>query len=312
MRHSQSTLPSPWLLLLTWLWLHAGLLAAPRVALVIPLQGEVQLSGASLQAPTLAEEGQVLRLNSGAQVRLQLLGSNKETQLQGQQSYTVSRERLERDAQPLRRGAVALTTEIGNLSRAGGGTVRFDPKSSLRPVGVAFEWPPRREDGRWVSPAVGSMQVSPRRRVLVLVQDRSDPTQPELNVTLSEPVQSLVFPLESLRESHRYQVRVESEDGSQSYERSFTILSPDDQTALRQTASALRLRALESGEIPTLIRLASLYDSYDRPDKVVEVLGEAMNHPTFTTLDRTVQEQIAQAAERARWALDRTVAGPSQ
>lgn len=275
--------------------------AAPRVALVIPIDGDVKLAGAQLVGPKIAEEGQLVSLSNGAEVRIQLLGSSKEKILKGKSTYTISKSGLEKDGKSLDRGKVSVTSEIGNLSRAGAGTSR----DSYDTVGLAFRWPPALENGQWVVPTAAlDKKAIEKEPFVVTISDLTDPKTPVLEETITQPISALSFSQDQLAEGHHYRLDVQLESGKKGYTREFRILTPDEQAYLQDTERVLRVAAITSDEMPTLIRLATLYRSFGRTDKMAEVLLEAVNKPEFSALDTEVQKQLLLALNNARTGLD--------
>jgi hypothetical protein len=278
--------------------------AAPRVALVIPIAGDVKLGGAALTNPKLAEEGQKVSLGSGGEARIQLLGSSKEKVLKGKADYTISKANLEKDGKSLDRGSVSVVSEIGNLSRSGAATTRA---AKYTPVGLAFEWPPVLDGQRWVSRAATPLEqvaVDKKNSVFVYISDLTEPDRRALEATITSPVTSIAFAEDDLVVGHQYRIDVERGDGSLRYSREFRILSPQEQDILSDTERVLRVAALNSNELPTLIRLATLYKSYDQNEKMAAVLKEAINQPSYKTLDPTVQLQLLETLNRTLNSLD--------
>lgn len=275
--------------------------AAPRVAIVTPMGGEVKLAGAPLKAPRIAEEGQILSLGESGKVRVQLLGSGKEQVLSGANNYTISKTRLESEAKVLTRGSISVADEIGNLSRAGAASQR-----NYKPLGLSVQWPPSRQGDVWVAQVTTpstQIPVSKNDPITITVTDLSDSEAIPVEVILEKPVTALAF--KDLVVGHRYQVDVQK-DQAVGYKRVFRILDPEEQEALVETAGILRAQALELDEFPSLLRLASLYQSFDKTDKVVEVLTEAVNNPQYATLDAKVRQQLLDTLNKARWSQDQS------
>lgn len=278
--------------------------AAPRVALVIPISGNAELGGAKLSAPKIAEEGQKLSLQSGAEVRVQLLGSSKEKVLKGATSYTISKAGLEKEGASLDRGKVAVSSEIGNLSRAGAGTAR---PATYRPVGLVFDFPPVLQGDRWVAPTrtpIDKIEISEKSAITVTITDLTDPSRNPLRVEITKPINALAFLAKDLSAGHQYRMDVQRGSGELGYHREFRILTPEEQQTLGETEKVLRVSAITSDELPTLVRLASLYHSFDQTEKMAEVLEEAVHKPAFQTLDKDVQTQLIATLNRARNSLD--------
>lgn len=285
-------------------WLVGQAWAAPRVALVIPISGDVKLAGAQLSKPRIAEEGQLVSLSNGAEVRIQLLGSSKEKVLKGKSDYTISKAGLEKDGTSLDRGKVSVVSEIGNLSRSGAATSRA---AKYTPVGLAFNWPPVLDKGQWVSStATPSNQIKAKAgsAIVVTISDLTDPQAKSIETTISKPVSSLAIAQKDLVIGHQYRLDVQPETGPGGYTREFRILTKEEQENLQETERVLRVTAISSDELPTLIRLATVYKSFDRNDKMVAVLVEAVNKPGFKTLDPVVQQQLLEVLNKTRNSLD--------
>lgn len=278
--------------------------AAPRVALVIPISGEVHLGGKSLSTPRIAEEGQQIDLKDGAEVRIQLLGSSKEKVIKGATRYTISKSALEKEGVSLSRGEVAVNSaEIGNLSRGAMGTSR----PVYKPLGVSFTLPPRLEGEFWVADSrtpLDASQVNEKNPVTITVRDQTDPEQAELSVNLDHPVHAISFEAQKLVPGHQYLMHVQRGIGDPYYYRYFRILTPEEEQSLLETEKVLRSAAIASDELPILIRLASLYKSFDQTEKMAQVLLEVVNKPAFQDLDATVQSKLLIALNKARNSLD--------
>ena len=285
-------------LLAVLFWVTAQAWAAPRVALVIPISGDVKLAGATLDKPKLAEEGQKVTVAPDSEVRIQLLGSSKEKILKGKADYTISKAGLEKEGKALDRGAVSVVSEIGNLSRAGAGSQR-----GRKPLGLSFILPPVLEKNRWVlrvaSPEVNATE---KNQIHVTISDLTDPSAENLEKVLTNPVKFIDFDQSQLIVGHQYRVFVLRD--TVDYERDFRILTSQEQAALKETERTLRRAALESDEMPTLIRLASLYKSFDQNEKMAKVLLEAVKKPSYKKMDPEVQKQLVEALNRARKSLD--------
>lgn len=284
-------------------WLAAQAWAGPRVALIIPVSGEVKLGGAKLSEAKLADEGQLVSLGQGAEVRIQLLGSSKEKTLRGKVDYTISKAILEKEGKAASRGSVVVASEIGNLTRAGAGTSR---PATFQPVGLAFQWPPALENGRWVSRAVtplGRIKASQKDPVFVTIIDLSEAGRAVADDTITEPVDSMTFDSKTFVPGHQYRLDVQR-NGTQSYFRHFRILTEEEKETLASTERILRETHGTAIELPTLIRLASLYKSFDQNEKMVAVLTEAVHHPAYGELDSVVVKQLDEALNVARHSLD--------
>lgn len=285
-------------LLAVLLWVTAQAWAAPRVALVIPISGDVKLAGATLDKPKLAEEGQKVTVAPDSEVRIQLLGSSKEKILKGKADYTISKSSLEKEGKSLDRGAVSVVSEIGNLSRAGAGSQR-----GRKPLGLSFIFPPVLEKNRWVlRVASPEVEATEKNQIHVTISDLTDPSAENLEKVLTNPAKFIDFDQSQLIVGHQYRVFVLRD--TVDYERDFRILTSQEQEALKKTERTLRRAAIESDEMPTLIRLASLYKSFDQNEKMAKVLLEAVQKPSYKKMDPEVQKQLVEALNRARKSLD--------
>jgi hypothetical protein len=266
---------------------------------VIPISGDVKLAGAKLDKPKLAEEGQKVSVAPNSEVRIQLLGSSKEKILKGKADYTISKASLEKEGKSLDRGAVSVVSEIGNLSRAGAGTQR-----GYQPVGLAFNLPPVLEEGRWVLRVANpEVEATEKNQIHVTISDLTDPSAENLEKSITNPAKFIDFAKSELIVGHQYRVFVQR-DAAVGYERDFRILTSDEQAALNETERTLRRAAIQSDEMPTLIRLASLYKSFDQNEKMAKVLMEAVKKPSYKKMDPEVQKQLVEALNRTRKSLD--------
>ena len=132
-----------WTVTLLTLLLSALSLAAPRVALVKINKGSAQLDGKAFKVAQMANEGQVLTVDAGSEVRIQLLGSSSEMTVSGPKKVNIQKAALASQAEKVTRGGLAVTLDIGNRNTAGALVTRGSSKSLHRCPHSAPLWTAR-------------------------------------------------------------------------------------------------------------------------------------------------------------------------
>ncbi len=131
--------------LLLLLFLTLPVWAAPRIALVQPLDGaEATLAGHPLTKPELAREGDHLIVTTGS-VRVQLLNSGRELTLESGHSLTLTKASIGRLAEQVDRGEIVIERGLGSVSWAAAAKGR----PGYAPIGVQVS-PPTMVEGEWV------------------------------------------------------------------------------------------------------------------------------------------------------------------
>jgi hypothetical protein len=283
-------------------------MAAPRVAIVVPLGGSVKLDGVKLTAPRIAEEGQKLSLGADGEVRLQLLGSSKEKRLKGT-DYVISRAKLEQEGKVVTRGSLSVADEIGTISRAAAGTARRGGLmlSGYVPLGLELVLPPTRTENGWIIPIATppeQIDITPGREAVVSLLELGAPKDSALYVTVDQALDRLQLTPDMLQEGHRYEITV-SRPGFKGYSRVFCVLSSEDEAAIEGTEKAMIAAADEAGDLAARLRLAAFYESVCQVDKMARTLQAVTNHPGFAALSYDNKVKIVTELNFALNSLDR-------
>ncbi len=279
--------------LLFLLCLLAPAWAAPRIAIITPLDGKPILAGKGLSTPTFAEEGQVLDLPAGSQVRVQLLASNRQTHLKGPRQVTLSREQLSKSATEVKRDKLSVAQEAGNLQRSAAATTR-----DIKPLGWSLVLPGKSTEQGW--------------EFAVKIDTEYFKSQQQITVTLGEvedsgqfwefdgSTQTAFTPDITLLPGHRYLLIVQGT--SREYRRVFRLLTPEEKSDLKDLEAQLLSRR---PTVEELVRVANLYDGFDQTEEVARLLEQVIEHPEFGKLSQGEREQVRDALKRALESLDR-------
>jgi hypothetical protein len=288
------------------LWCLAGLAGADpvtRVAIVTPLTKNVQLDGVLLKTPKIAAEGQKLTLPNGASARVQLLGSPKETTVNGQADYVISRAKLEKDAKVLSRGAITVEAEIGDVARAAAVSARATGVEYV-PIGFVLEVPPQQTSFgyaiRILTPK-DRLSVSPQDPITLTVTDLDAPGS-RWELVVDQPAETLEFPEGMLTLGHRYEIDVAR--GERGYLRHFRLLTPEEHAEAKEAAKLMRVDALQSGDIALLLRLANFYQNMDDNESAAAVLKEVVNNPGYAELSAETQAVVKRLLNKNLNSLD--------
>lgn len=288
----------------TLLWCLGGAaFAAPRIAIVTPISGDVWVGDVKITTPRLVEEGQKLLVGSNGQVRVQLLGSAKEKVLKGNAMLVLSKANLEIEGQTLSRGSLAVKDEIGTICQSASANAREVGGMVLSPVvGFALELPPEPIASGWKAQVVSDAASFPKGGVVIELADLTMSGKP-LSMPINELPPDIEFPEGLLKPGHRYELHVQGPKSG--YYRQFQVLAPDERAELTETARAMRKEALDAGELALLLRLANFYSSFDENEKVADVLIEAVNNPSFQELDEDSKKNLKDALNKTLRSLDR-------
>lgn len=289
-------------------------IAAPRVAIVTPLHGQVTLAGVPIKGPQLAEEGQSLTLSSTASARVQLLGSSKEAIISGVSHYVIKRSTLEENGKTLSRGKLSVVGDLSGLSRAAAlsaraqeGYARVNPDGQYTPIGAYVTLPPLAQaDSSWCIPLriLGNTRLDSSHTLTITIEDTAN-KQDSWIVLIEEPIDMLELPAHTLKYGHRYSVKIASESGHY-YVRYFYLLTDGERQTIADHATLLRKESDGVDQINTFLRLASLYSSVDDTEQTASVLEELIQLPNFKTeLDNESQAEILTILNSALGQLDR-------
>ena len=285
----------------TFLALSICAWAAPRVAIVRMVGGEAKLAGKPLQTPQMAEEGQVLVVERGGEVRVQVLGSNKEMTLKGPKTLTLRRADLLKSAKALPRDKVAVAAEIGNLQRSAAGTSRVE---DYNVVGWSVEDPTLSEDGNYLSQVklTQILHVTPSNPLeLSIFRVDGKASASVLSETYVATLPEVIkFEENSIAPGEIYLLDVQYQANGGHYRRYFRPLSEDETAALAAADKTLR----QENSIASLTHLAGLYQDFDQTAQAAEVLQKIVEHPEFRGLDAKPREELLVQLNKARRSLD--------
>ena len=304
MRHSK------WKILLTLVVLSAvsALAAGPRVALVKVRSGQASIAGKPINKAQMAQEGDVLKLAVGADVRVQLLGSNAEVQFLAPDKpleVVIKKASLLKDSKKVERGGVAVAKDIGSLNTAGASITRSVTIPSDKLLKVKPNIPPFMEAQEYLIEFDGGQSYSISDKVTVTVN--VIPQNGVQSETLSQVFDSeqdlvtLAMPSTAIEIGEPYLFRLtcqyEGEDGgglTYFYSETFRILSPEQKEVLESAKDELLANHEQSNDILPLLRLASLYQDYDQNREALKYLQRAYQSPHLKDQDtkESIQKQI--------------------
>lgn len=266
--------------------------AAPRIAIITPLDGQPILAGKSLTTPAFAEEGQLLDLPAGSQVRVQLLASNRQTHLKGPRQVTLSKEQLNKIARGVTRDKLSVAQEAGNLQRSAAATTR-----ATDPLGWSLVLPGKATEQGWEFPVkIDPKYFKSNQEITVTLGELQDSGQ---SWVFDGSVPNAATPGLTLLPGHRYLLMVQGV--SLQYKRVFQVLTPEEKSHLRNLENQLLSRR---PTVKELLRVADLYDDFDQTEEVARLLEQVVAHPQFEKLSQEEREQVRGALNRALDSLD--------
>lgn len=267
--------------------------------------GEAKLAGKPLQTPQMAEEGQVLVVEKGGEVRVQVLGSNKEMTLKGPKTLTLRRADLLKSAKALPRDKVAVAAEIGNLQRSAAGTSREQRYDIL---GWSVKDPALTDDGTWQSQVEVNQifRVTPSEPLeLSIYRLQGNSSESVLSETYVESLpETIDFEKNALIPGARYLLDVQYPAGKGHYRRHFRVLNQAEREALSSADTTLRAQTTGVDSLASLIHLAFMYQNFDQSAKVAELLQEILEEPSFGDLDTQARQDLKVHLNKVRQSLD--------
>lgn len=288
------------------LWCLAGAAyAAPRVAIITPLGGDVWLGETKLTSPKIAEEGQKLLLGDNGQARVQLLGSSKEQVIQGNALVIISKSKLEKEGKPVSRGSMAVSQEIGSIDKSASANCRVGSLDTNYVVGFALSFPPRMVGDEWQFAVTSPSEQFPPEGVVLTFIDVTDGGEGTDigTIEVSEFQPKIELAKDILLPERRYSLVVQGPNSG--YNHQFPMLSEQERADLNETARAMRAEAQETGELSLLLRLASFYSSFDENEKMADVLIEVVNRPDFKDLEQPLKDSVTKSLNLTLRSLDR-------
>ncbi len=295
--------------------------AKPKVALLRLLKGSATLAGKSLKTPMLANEGQVLKVAANSQVRVQLLGDNREFTIDGASTVTVSKSNLGKQAKALDRGAVAVANGIGNVTQGAVGKTRSNEvEVAPDPIGIKFGLPPKAQDGSWlIEFSVNRAQFEKQNEdmgdfSLGWLDEAGewedgnvfdfDELPKDLQNVLAQGG-STAFTVPDLEPGKTYRIFLQLGGGGQVfYKRPFRILTTEEREMLKVMDRQYRAEASQNRSVVPLLELASLYHDLSQLPEAEALMQEAFDSPYRDKTDKQLENSLRGAWEKIRWALD--------
>lgn len=303
-----------WTVTLLTLLLSALSLAAPRVALVKINKGSAQLDGKAFKVAQMANEGQVLTVDAGSEVRIQLLGSSSEMTVSGPKKVNIQKAALASQAEKVTRGGLAVTLDIGNRNTAGALVTRGSSKSpeKARLKAIRPGLPPVKREGAyfldWDSNSDITLPDNIEVRVAIVPQDENVGDPIEASFTGSLPVLELPPDAVEPGEGYDFNLTVTQDEGLLvRYNQSFRILNSDQQSLLQGAKDEMLERYNEEKSVLPLLRLASLYQALDQNREVLKYLEVALRSPYLKENDVELKTKLEDMVTQFRKGLDMTI-----
>ncbi len=292
-----------------------GWAAAPRVALVKVLSGTVHLDAQLVRAPVLAEEGQLLELAPGSEVVITPLGSRGTVRLKGPGKLSLTRDRLQSEADRTPQRALEVAQDLGNFSRGAAEVVRDSGSRRVEPVGLKVG------TAREIGPGSGFLlpiEADPKMfdsggQLAVELMELLPAAQPGQRLirrflteeVLESPTSEVYLQSSKIAPERRYLLRMvyradESEASTTVRERRWRLLTSDEKRFLEERDLQLRTAALDGDSVGSLVLLAQLYSDFDQLEETFDLLLEVHRSPEVQSdpeLKETLEGELLDLAE---------------
>jgi hypothetical protein len=266
------------------LLLSAVVVAASKVAIIKVNSGSASLDGQTIATAKMASEGQMLKVDAGSQVRIQLLGSKHEVSVTGPAKIAINKAELSKSAKELSRNSAAVAADIGNRNTVSASSTRGSGSELLE---LKPTLPPREDNGEYVLgfEAGESFELEPDHSISVEIAP-VDGEGPRIGHTFKhkDPLVALQMPPD-LKKGRAYSFTLIYSDPGEGnmaqgsamykYKQTFRILTPDQEAFLAEAEQELLKDYKTENDVLPLLRLASLYQEYDQNEKVLEYLKMA-------------------------------------
>lgn len=273
--------------------------AQSRVALVRLNSGTATLDGKAVKTATMASQGQTLKLNSGSEARIQLLGTSSEVTLKGPLTLKIDKAALAGEAKKVTRGGVAVALDIGNKNSAGAMVTRAQSSSGEKTTSKALRptLPPKKKEDIFLlsfdSPTELKLPKGMEIAVYIESNDPNDDTAMEVAFTNTLP--NLELPGDSLKPGVGYTFELSAYDGDslvKRYNQTFRILSSEEKEILAAaTTELMTLHDTQKSVLP-LLRLASLHQDMDQNQAVLRYLKMAQASPYLQANDADLKSRL--------------------
>lgn len=264
--------------------LCAVVAAASKVAIIKVNTGSASLDGKSIAKAQMASEGQLLKIESGAQVRIQLLGSKQEVTVTGPKQVQINKTELAKQAKEVSRNSAAVAADIGNRNTVSASSTRGSGSELLE---LKPTLPPQPNDGEYVLGfgAGEQFDLKPDHSISVEIAPL-DGDGPRLGHVFkhNDPLVPLQMPPElEIGRGYSFTL-IYSDPGTgdmgegsamYKYKQTFRILTPEQSSFLNEAERELLKDYRTEKDVLPLLRLASLYQEYDQNEKVLDYLKMA-------------------------------------
>lgn len=298
----------------------SALAAGPRVALIKIKSGSASIGGKAIHKAHMAQEGDVLKLDKGADVRIQLLGSSAELQVLAPDKpveIVINKARLLKDSKKVERGGVAVAKDIGSLNTAGASITRSVTRPSDKLVKVKPGIPPIKEEGDYLIEFDGgeSFDIPDSTTVKVDVYPKTGSASDSLSQEFTSPQRliTLAMPGTAIKVGEPYFFRLTCQYEGKSdesgltyfYSETFRLLSPEQNEVLEMAKVELLANHEQSKDVLPLLRLASLYQDYDQNREALKYLQQAYESPHLK--DPETKESIQKQIDRFQKGFDAAI-----
>lgn len=286
------------LFLLLFLTLPAW--AIPRIALVQPLDGaRATLEGRPLVGPQLARDGEFLEVVEG-KVRVQLLNSGRELTLDSGDSMHLTRSQIDRVGKQVDRGEIVIERGIASVSKVAGATARRD---FLR-IGIRVSPPVLNAQGEWVYEVEASDDLPEKYTIYVFYAENSSGLEDAIT-SFRVPRGVSTFPCPEFAREIGRPYALETHDGAQTArERTYRLLSQDDEIALDAATIFRKREADEQDSLQPLLELAELYQAMNQLERLAVLLLQIEENPLRKRLPESEQLRLHKWNNAIRWSLD--------
>ncbi len=301
-------------ILLLFATLAIAVSASPRVALIRINSGSASLDGKAFKMAQMANEGQTLKLEAGAEARIQLLGSSSEVTLSGPMEVKINRAALDSEAKKVTRGGVAVALDIGNKNTAGSLVTRSQASvpAKAKPKAIRPGLPPENRNGAFVIDydAEGDLKLASGAEVYILIEGKSDDSDFEIEATFQDTLPVMQLSPDAIVTGVGYTFTLaafQNDTQLARYNQSFRILTPEQREFLTAAEEEMVARYNSEKSVLPLLRLASLYQDLDQNKEVLKYMEIARRSPYLKANDADLQKKLDTIIAQFRKSMDMTI-----
>lgn len=296
------------------LLLSVATLASPRVALIKINSGTANLDGKAFKHAQMANEGQVLSIPKGSEVRIQLLGSSSELTVEGPSQVKIDQTALANQAKKVTRGGLEVASDIGSRNTVGAMVTRAkaDQMEQARPRAVRPVLPPAKKDGSLlVEYDIKSQILLPEgAEVSIQIEPKSEASDQYVQVAFKGKLSNLEISPDSIVAGEGYNFTLAyifNDDVLHRYTQSFRILTAEQREFLQEAQVEMLERYNQEKSVLPLLRLASLYQDLDQNREVLKYLEIAARSPFLQENDQKLKERLQGILEQFQKSVDMTI-----